>query len=185
MHVIKMISRLSAMGRITLASVLPIFVIAVLLFLSPLGDFSSRLESFVDQYLLGRVGPWSPYFPMESKIIANYIAVAAPLFTVALIVQWRKDHGLPEHMLSMSWRQFVLESCFVAALVALVVFYSYFTYMDASSGSVKTRVYGQSRIFYPFFAAMMMLALEYLLLVAYMVFIHYPSWLLAQRRMGN
>ncbi|MFZ5938228.1 MULTISPECIES: hypothetical protein [Pseudomonas] len=38
---------------------------------------------------------------------------------------------------------------------------------------------------FPVFAALFMVMLEYLLLAVYLVFIHYPLWLLVQHRANN
>jgi len=156
------------------------------MFLLPVGDFSSRLESFIDLHLFGRVGPWSSHFPLDSKVIANYIAIAAPIFSLFLILHWRKHRPRPaEPLLAMNRRRFVLLCCLIVAITAVMVYYSYFSHLDASAGRPRNRVFGESRVLFPVFAAMFMVMFEYLLLAAYLLFIHYPLWLLAQRRASN
>ncbi|MGJ7548152.1 hypothetical protein [Pseudomonas alloputida] len=165
---------------------MPIFIVAAWMFLLPAGDFSSRFENFIDLHLFGRVGPWSSRFPLDSKVIANYVVIAAPIVSLVLILHWRKHRFRPaEPLLAINRRRFVLLCCSIVAIATVSIYYSYFSYLDASAGRSKYRIFGESRVLFPVFAAMFMVMFEYSLLAAYLVFIHYPLWLLAQRRASH
>ncbi len=85
----------------------------------------------------------------------------------------------------MNRHRFVLLCCSILSIAAVMLYYSYFSYLDASQGRTKYRIFGESRVLFPVFAALYMVVFEYLLLAAYVLFVHYPLWLLVQRRSGN
>lgn len=163
-----------------LVSVLPIFAIALWLPTQAQGQLPITLEQFLVQHLLGRVGPWSSNFPLESMAIANYIAVAAPLFAAGLVVILRQPgSGLPARLPVLPWHRYLLLYLGWAALISFMVHYNYFTSVDFAHHRGKFRGFGFNPVLFACFAASMLMALEYLLFLSYLLFIHYPvGWLL-------
>jgi len=147
------------------------------------GDSWSALEAFIDLHMLGKIGPWSSRFPLQSKLTANYIAAAAPFLALVLILHWRKRGPRPtDQLLVMGRRQLVLLFSSMVLAIPLMVFFHYFSYYDLAEARSKYRVFGESRLMFAVFASMMMVALEFVLLAAFVLFIHYPLWRLTQRR---
>ncbi|PYC19082.1 hypothetical protein [Pseudomonas mosselii] len=162
-------------------SVLPIFAIALWLPTQAQGPLPAMLERFLLEDLLGRVGPWSSNFPLESMAIANYIAIAAPVFAAVLAVIFlQPGAGLPARLPVLAWHRYLLLYLGWAALVAFMVHYNYFTYVDFAHHRRKFSWVGVNPALFAFFAATMLMALEYLLCVSYLLFVHYPAGWLAR-----
>lgn len=164
-----------------LVSVLPIFVIALWLPTQAQGPFPTLLEPYLEQHLLGRVGLWSSNFPLESMAIANYIAVAAPLFAAGLaVILLQPASGLPAYLPVLAWHRYLLLYLGWTALIGFMVHYNYFTYVDFAHHRSKFSWVGVNPALFAFFAATMLMALEYLLFVSYLLFVHYPAGWLAR-----
>ncbi|QXH55538.1 hypothetical protein [Pseudomonas maumuensis] len=168
-------------GLLILVSVLPIFAIALWLPTQAQGPLPAVLERFLVEDLLGRVGLWSSNFPLESMAIANYIAVAAPLFAAGLaVILQQPGAGLPARLPVLAWHRYLLLYLGLATLIAFMLHYNYFTYVDFAHHRSKFRWVALNPTLFACFAATMLMVLEYLLFLSYLLFVHYPAGWLAR-----
>ncbi|MFP5426452.1 MAG: hypothetical protein ACLGJA_11430 [Gammaproteobacteria bacterium] len=173
-----------AQWLIIVTSALPIYAIALCLPTQAhaQGELALVLQQVLEQHLLGRVGPWSSNFPLQAMAIGNYIALAAPLFAVVLaLLLCRSVGALPARLPVLAWHRYLLIYVGWALLVGFMIHYNYFTYVDFAQHRAKFRLFGRHPLLFAVFASSMLLALEYLLLISYLLFIHFPARWLAQR----
>lgn len=168
-------------GLIAGLSLLPIFFLAGWVPTLAPGQ-AALLDQLLDEYLLGRVGVWSSNFPLMSKAVANYVALVAPLSAVALGVLVCRHQLLPlDRLPVLAWRRQVLAYVGCVALTALFLTQNYFGYTDFAHHRAKFRWVGQHPGLYPFFACMMLFALQFMFVLSYAVLVHYPCKRLARR----
>ncbi|MDH0645609.1 hypothetical protein N5D48_02615 [Pseudomonas sp. GD03858] len=168
---------------IIVVGALPVFLLAFWVPPFAEGDEAIALNRFLDEQLLGRVGPWSSEFPLMAKAVANYIAIAALPGALALILAWRRHLRPFEQLPDLAPYRWLLFLAGLLALSALVIHQHYFSYTDFALHRPRFRVFGRYRALYPFYAAAAMLAIELVILCNYAVFVHYP-WQWLSRRAG-
>ncbi|MDH0300569.1 MULTISPECIES: hypothetical protein [unclassified Pseudomonas] len=164
---------------------LPVFLLAFWVPAFAEGDAAIALERFLDDHLLGRVGPWSSEFPLMSKAVANYIAIAALPGALGLIVVWRRHLRPIEQMPALALHRWLLFLAGWLALTALVIHQHYFSYTDFALQRSKFRVFGRYPVLYPFYAAAAMWVIELVVMGSYALFVHYPGQWLARRAGGR
>ncbi|QVM95593.1 hypothetical protein JYG36_21190 [Pseudomonas sp. SORT22] len=142
-----------------------------------------ELERFLDGCLLGRVGGWSSLFPLTAKAIGNYIAVAAPVFSVWITVCiMRRSRLQPEAPPRVSIAKYALIALGCVLLDAFLVYQNYFTYTDFATHSRKFRFFGQSVVLFPFVAMLSLLAFYVMTFFSYNLLFRFPREVLARRK---
>ncbi len=170
---------------ITVSSLVPVFLLAC--WVPTLSQEQALvLDRLLDQHLLGQVGVWSSNFALMSKAVANYVAIAAPLCSIGLALLVCRHHLRPLELLPvLSLRRQLFFHVGWGVVVGVLLAQNYFGYTDFAHHRAKFRWVGNHPGLYPFFASMMLLALEFAFVFSYVVLVHYPLLRLARRRKAS
>ncbi|MDD1157626.1 hypothetical protein [Pseudomonas rubra] len=164
-------------------SLAPIILLAWLVPAAADQGFYAELERFLDDCLFGRVGVWSSMFPLTAKAIGNYVAVAAPLFSLWITVCiMRRSLLRPGPPAQVALGRYALIAAGCVLLDAFLIYQNFFTFTDFAAHSRKFRFFGLSVVFFPFIAMVSLLALYVMTFFSYNLLLRFPREVLAQRR---
>lgn len=167
-------------------SLLPLFVLAGLVPAEAQGGFYGDLERFIDRHLFGQVGIWSSMFPLTAKVIGNYIALAAPIFSLwVTICSMRRSllQPVPPAPVSLARYAWIALGCVL--LDAFLIYQNYFTFTDFATQSRQYRFFGVNVVFFPVLGTLMLLAIYVMAFLSYNLLFRYPRDTLAQRKRAH
>lgn len=164
-------------------TMIPVFVIAFLLPGKATTTTQISLDVFLDGYFLGRVGYWSSKFPFVSKVIANYIGVFGPLFSLVTYFKIRKTMIIdPAQYDNMTSIRCLFMMIGMIGLIFLVLYMFYLGDRDLGVHTLKWRLFGSHVIPFALFSASMLVIFHSLPVFIYSTFYFVPRLLLNRRK---
>ncbi|CAK9890851.1 MULTISPECIES: hypothetical protein [Pseudomonas] len=164
-------------------SLIPILLLAWRVPAEAHEGFYFELDRFLDGCLFGQVGVWSSLFPLTAKAIGNYIAVAAPVFSLWITVGiMRRSRLQPSAPPQVSPGKYALIALGCVLLDAFLIYQNYFTFTDFATHSRKFRFFGLSVVLFPFVAMLSLLAFYVMTFFSYNLLFRFPREVLARRK---
>lgn len=119
-------------------SVLPVFILSFVFPANAHGDGYIWFDQFIDDWLFGRVGLGSSLFPFMAKVVGNYVALAAPLFSVWLtVLVAKRSNFCLDRIFALSHYRYWMMLVGWVLIDVLLIYQVCFNYTDLSMGGEK------------------------------------------------
>lgn len=141
------------------------------------------IEKIIDQDFFGKVGMWSSAFPLTSKLITNYICLAAPPFAVIFTYRTIKKSifertNYPDH----SGIKIII---LILAFVTFSAFLLYTLYLDSTNLALASRrlaVFGTYKFTYALYSAGTLYLIYIVTTMNYLIFRFFPAYIIQKIR---
>lgn len=164
-------------------TIIPIFIILLYFPATPKSVLHLKISNFMDSYLLGQVGYWSSNFPFSSKLVANYISILGPIFS--LIFFAKTYLGLvmdPEQYKSHTIGKFIFTATVILSFISFIVFINYFDSVDLGMHDGRWRYLGANTLTYGIFSSGLLFVYYGMTLFSYASLVYMPRILLKRLR---
>jgi len=158
-------------------TMVPIFIILFGFPGNPKSDFDRVVEFVLSNYLLGQVGYWSSNFSLSSMLVANYISVLGPVFS--LVFFYKVYQGLvvdPGQYKNHTFFKYILAVIASLVLVVFWVYVNYFSSVDLGAGSRKWRILGEYKLAFALFSSGLLFAYYSMTIFLYAGFFYLPRF---------
>lgn len=161
----------------------PIFLIAFFFPANATSAPFTRIESFINTYLLGLVGFWSSNFPFSSKVITNYIGLLGPIFAVIFFLKVRKGMVIDaDQYETMTITKYLFSSIVLLCFIYMIVSVSYFYPHDLAAHNFKWGLFGKNILTYALFSSGMLFITYFITLILYFTLLYIPRILINKNK---
>ena len=161
----------------SVATMVPIFIIIYMVPENPGSDLYRGIYFILDNYLLGQIGYWSSNFSLSSILVANYISVLGPVFSLMFFYKVRQGLVIdPEQYRSHTLFKYVLAIIASFGFMVFLVRLNYFSSVDLGVGSRKWRVLGGYKFTFALFSSGLLFAYYSMTIFLYAGFFYLPRF---------
>lgn len=135
-----------------------------------------QIEAFIDRHLLGASGFWSSGFPWVSKVIANYVGLAGPLFSIVVFFSVYKNIRIdPAQYEGMTLLKYLFCLVVFSGFIFIILSMIYFDPHDLAVGGSRSRMFGTHVLAYALFSCAILFIVYFIPVIVYFLLVVIPA----------